>query len=181
MISDLIIAALIIGFIVIGAVRGFAKTLLNFAGLVLNIMLSRFLSGLISGWIYTTFIQKVILSNLETEIAKNGFSETVANSMQTVPDWVTAMLNSFFAPLGVNTGNLQKGIIIDGSQAQQLAKTIEQPMSEIIIAVLNIIVMTVLFFLFMIVIFAAVTATFYYTILCGFCHYLFCILSLKSD
>ena len=174
MISDLIIAALIIGFIVIGAVRGFAKTLLNFAGLVLNIMLSRFLSGLISGWIYTTFIQKVILSNLETEIAKNGFSETAANSMQTVPDWVTAMLNSFFAPLGVNTGNLQKGIIIDGSQAQQLAKTIEQPMSEIIIAVLNIIVMTVLFFLFMIVIkliIRAILKVFRIPVLSGINHF----------
>lgn len=152
MISDLIIAAVIIGFIVIGAIRGFARTLLNFAGLVLNLMLSHFLSGVISGWIYTTFIQKVILSNLELEIAKNGFSEAVANSMKSAPDWVNTMLNTFFAPMGVNTGNLQKGIIIDDTQAQQLAKTIEQPMSEIIIAVLNVIVMTVLFFLFMIII-----------------------------
>ena len=152
MISDLIIIAVFIGFIVIGAVRGFARTLLNFAGLVLDLMLSHFLSGVISGWIYTTFIQKVILSNLEAEIAKNGFSEAVANSMQSAPNWVNVMLNTFFAPLGVNTGNLQKGIIIDGAQAQQLAKTIEQPMSEIIIAVLNIIVMTALFFIFMIVI-----------------------------
>ena len=152
MISDLIIVAVIVGFVVLGAVRGMARTLLNLAGMVLNVMLSHFLAGAISGWIYSTFIQKVILSNLESGIASNGYSDTVANSMQSVPGWVTSMLNTFFAPLGVNTENLQKGIIIDGTQAQQLAKTIEQPLSEIITAVLNIIVMAVLFFIFMVII-----------------------------
>ena len=59
MISDLIIVAVIVGFVVIGAVRGMARTLLNLAGMVLNVMLSHFLAGAISGWIYSTFIRRL--------------------------------------------------------------------------------------------------------------------------
>lgn len=173
MITDFIIVVVVILFTVIGALRGIARTLVNIAALALSMMLSRFLSGMIAGWIYTTFIQKTILTNLETEITKNGFSETVAHSMRSIPDWIQSVINSFFTPLGLKTDDLQKGLIVNSSQAQQLAKTVEQPLGQLITGVLSILVMAVLFFLLMMIIkliIAMIFRCFHFSALSGINH-----------
>lgn len=152
MIVDIILILIVLLFICIGAFRGFARTLLNLIGTVLNLVLSRFLSALLANWVYTAFIQPTVLSNLETSIVNNGFSEAVANSLKSVPEWLDTLLATVFAPLGLTLEDLQKGVFIGDNQARQLAQVIEEPLGKLIIAVLSICLMLLLFFVFLVII-----------------------------
>lgn len=152
MISDIIIIAVIITFIIIGAVRGLARTILNLAGLAINIMLTQWLSGLLSSWIYETFIQQGVLDSLQTQIVQNGFSDAAANSFDALPDWVSSLIASVFSPFGISLEDLQRGVFISDTQAQSIAQSIEQPLSNIIIAVLTFVLAILLFIIFLILI-----------------------------
>lgn len=152
MISDIIIIVAVIVFIVIGAVRGLAKSILNLAGVAINIMLAHWLSGLIANWTYETFIQQGILDNLQTQIVQNGFSDAAANSFDALPGWVSSLIASVFLPFGIGLEDLQRGVYISDTQAQSIAQSIEQPLSNIIITVLSFVLAILLFIIFLVVI-----------------------------
>lgn len=147
MIADIIIIVIIAIFTVLGAMRGFLRTLLNLAAMALNLFLSNFVGGALAGTVYRTWIQPVILQNLEAEILKNGFSDTMAHSLQSVPQWLHSLLASVFTPMGISMDELQKGVLISKDQAQTIAKTIEQPLGSVITAVLGMVITVVLFLL----------------------------------
>ena len=151
MISDIIIVVLVMLYTMFGAMRGFLKTITGLAATVLSAMLVNWLSAPIGTWIYNTFIQPTVLTNIEQEITKNGFSSAVGNSMQSLPDWVSKMVSSVFAPLGISMDNLQKGVLINNQQAQQISHTIEEPIGKMISALFAIIAAVVLFILLSII------------------------------
>ena len=151
MISDIIIIVLIILFTVFGAIRGFLKTIFKLAAVALSSFIANQLSAPVGNWVYSAFIRQNVLNNIEQEITKRGFSSAMANSLQSVPDWVRNMLITVFKPWGVSVDDLQKGVLINDSQAQSIAETIEKPLGEIISGVLGIIVSIILFFIIMLI------------------------------
>ena len=82
MISDIIIVVVVLLYILFGALRGFLKTITGLVATVLGAMLANWLSAPIGTWIYTTFVRTTVLTNIEQEITKNGFSSAVGNGGQ---------------------------------------------------------------------------------------------------
>ena len=132
MISDIIIVVVVLLYILFGALRGFLKTITGLVATVLGAMLANWLSAPIGTWIYTTFVRTTVLTNIEQEITKNGFSSAVGNSLQSLPDWLSKMVASVFAPWGISMDDLQKGVLINSQQAQQISHTIEEPIGQMI-------------------------------------------------
>jgi uncharacterized membrane protein required for colicin V production len=152
MIIDIIIVAVILLFTLLGVWRGIARTLLNLVGMIVNMLLSRWLSNGLALWIYAAFIKPSVTASLEEQIMKNGFSEAVAKSLEAVPQWLDSIISSVFAPLGIRYEDLQNGMFIGKDQASSIANAIEEPLSRIIIAVLSMILMVVLFLVIMLII-----------------------------
>lgn len=152
MISDILIIALIVIFIFIGIKRGFAKCLLNLAGLIVNIMLTQWLSGFLSGWIYESFIRQSVIDNLQNQIMENGYTHTVANAFDSVPEWIRTMVESVFSFSGISLQDLQSGVFVSNTQSQSLAQSIERPLGEIIITVISMLMSVLLFIVFMVLI-----------------------------
>ena len=152
MIIDIIIVAVILLFTLLGVWRGIARTLLNLVGMIVNMLLSRWLSNGLALWIYAAFIKPSVTASLEEQIMKNGFSEAVAKSLEAVPQWLDSIISSVFAPLGIRYEDLQNGMFIGKDQASSIAQAIEEPLSRIIIAVLSMVLMVVLFLVIMLII-----------------------------
>ena len=108
MISDIIIVVVVLLYILFGALRGFLKTITGLVATVLGAMLANWLSAPIGTWIYTTFVRTTVLTNIEQEITKNGFSSAVGNSLQSLPDWLSKMVASVFAPWGISSRLLRR-------------------------------------------------------------------------
>ena len=136
MISDIIIVVVVLLYILFGALRGFLKTITGLVATVLGAMLANWLSAPIGTWIYTTFVRTTVLTNIEQEITKNGFSSAVGNSLQSLPDWLSKMVASVFAPWGISMDDLQKGVLINSQQAQQISHTIEEPIGQIVLKII---------------------------------------------
>lgn len=149
---DIIIIVAVLLFTVLGAWRGIARTLLNLVGLVVGMLLSRWISNGLALWIYATFLKPAVTANLEEQIMKNGVSEAIAKSLEAVPQWLDAIISAVFTPLGISYEDLQNGMFIGKHQASSIAKAIEEPLSRIIIAVLSMALMLVLFLVMMMII-----------------------------
>ena len=63
MILDIIFLAVIIIFIISGAIRGFARAIMNIAAVVASAILSNLLSGVISDWIFNSFVRNDLIAN----------------------------------------------------------------------------------------------------------------------
>ena len=130
--SDIIIVVLVLLYMLFGAMRGFLKTITGLVATVFSALLANWLSAPIGTWFYTTFIRATVLTNIEQEITKNGFSSAVSSSLQSLPDWLSKMVASIFAPWGIDMDDLQKGVLINNQQAQQISHTIEEPIGQMI-------------------------------------------------
>ena len=152
MISDIIIVVLVLLYMLFGALRGFLKTIAGLVATVLSALLTNWLSAPIGTWIYTTFVRTTVLTNIEQEITKNGFSSAVGNSLQSLPGWLSKMVASVFAPWGISMDDLQKGVMINSQQAQQISHTIEEPIGKMISSLFAIIAAVVLFIVLAVII-----------------------------
>ena len=73
MVSDIIIVVMLILFTLIGALRGFLRTILNLVAAFFSALIANWLSAPVGTWFYTTFVRQSLLSNLEHEITQSGF------------------------------------------------------------------------------------------------------------
>ena len=151
MVSDIIIVVMLILFTLIGALRGFLRTILNLVAAFFSALIANWLSAPVGTWFYTTFVRQSLLSNLEHEITQSGFSGAVANSLRSLPDWVANMVSTAFAPLGVSMDDLQKGVLINDAQAQQIARSIEEPIGKLLTALFAVIAAIILFVVLLLV------------------------------
>lgn len=128
MICDIIIIAVIAVFAVIGAKRGFAKSLLNAAGLVAAIIASRYLSELLAGWIYQTFVREQVILNLEQMISQNGALYTIDNSVTALPGWLQMPITLIAALFGSDIHSISRSLSFSSESVEVMAKAIEEPL-----------------------------------------------------
>ena len=74
MILDIIFLAVIIIFIISGAIRGFARAIMNIAAVVASAILSNLLSGVISDWIFNSFVRNDLIANLNNAVTNTEIS-----------------------------------------------------------------------------------------------------------
>lgn len=96
MILDIIFLAVIIIFIISGAIRGFARAIMNIAAVVASAILSNLLSGVISDWIFNSFVRNDLIANLNNAVTNTEIS--VNSALDDLPGWVSSVV-SFFCNL----------------------------------------------------------------------------------
>ena len=152
MISDIIIIATIVLFIIIGVKRGIAKTLLNLAGLIFTAIAAYYLSSFLAQLVYDSFLKQTIISNLEQIIEQKGAEYAVMNSFEAVPKWITAITTLFIGLFGVSLEEFQDNMKFSKDISLSLAQNIEATLSSVVTTVLGIILIIVLFIIILILV-----------------------------
>lgn len=151
MISNFLIPAVILLFVLLGIWRGAAKTLLNLAALAVSSVIAHLLSSAIAEAVYNHFIRQTVISNLEGCITQQGEQFAAQNSVQALPEGMQSLLGSFTGLFGVSPEQVQGRLVPSTQQTSQLAQAIEKPLGDLCVCVLTVLLSFVLFFIFMIV------------------------------
>ena len=104
MVLDLIFLAVIIIFIISGAVRGFARAIMNIAALVASCILANVFSSVIAGWIFDSFVRNDLISKLNTAVANTEIS--VNTALGDLPGWVSSIVSFFCNVFGFDEQRL---------------------------------------------------------------------------
>ncbi len=145
MIADIIIISIIVIFAIIGFSRGIAKTLLNFAGLILSAICAYYLSKALAQFIYDAFLQQTIVANIEQMILDKGTEYAVANSFDAVPQWISAVISFVVGLFGITLNEYEQNMIKVNNITSSVANSIEGAVSSVIVTVITVILVIVLF------------------------------------
>lgn len=148
MVSDIIIIATIILFIVIGVNRGFARTVIGIVCFVISAFLAESFAGNISQFIYDSCIKDAITQNVYSFIEANGVDAALNNCVDALPDWLGGIVSFMGSILGVDWSGFAFDINSSVASASEIAvEAIETAVSPLIITLLRIIFLILLFVL----------------------------------
>ena len=139
MIYDLIIVIITILFVVIGAFRGAAKTLMNLLCVLVSGVASIFLGKLFASMIYDAMIKNVITDTVSKAVG--NAASNAAGSIESAVDALPGFLKSLFGAFG---GQLDHSLSVTADTAASVA---EQTLRPIILALSAFLLTVVLFIL----------------------------------
>lgn len=151
MISTLIIILIVVLFLILGIRRGAAATLLNFAAMIANAIVSHFLGAALAQAMYDAFFKARVIESLETTISQKGAEFAAQNSMQALPGGIRGILEFFARIFGVTAQDLQGRLMLSSNQTEAIARTIEKPLQELAVFFLSILLSVVIFALLWII------------------------------
>ncbi len=134
MIYDLITILIAIVCIVIGAIKGAAKTLLNFITVIVSYVAAVFLGELVAGAFYNGVIKDSILSSVSDSVT-NTANGTVSSILDALPD----TLRSFFS---LSDTKLDMSV---ASTASGVSETVEGAVRPLILSLISLIATIVIF------------------------------------
>lgn len=150
MVLDLIILAIALLLVVLGAVRGIAKTLLNVLCVAASSICSYLGAGLLSNMIYTSVISPVITSRITDSMADSTASASTI--IQEAIDGLPAFVVGIFDTFGITLDSLSKSAnsSITGAGAN-VTQSVDFALKPVITSVLSVIFVIALFIVFMFV------------------------------
>lgn len=101
MIADIVIISIIVFFIVVGVIRGFAKALLNIAGVILSVVVACFVSQGLSQWVFDSFIRNEVLDSINSINLESGMNSVVSDIFSVLPDWIGSVVEFFNGLFGL--------------------------------------------------------------------------------
>lgn len=152
MIANILIIALVVLFTVIGEKRGFAKTLANFAGILITAVVSSYLADFLSQFIYDSFLKETVVSNLQQIIQQNGIDYAVSNCFDAVPTWIMGMISAVVGLFGTTTQELQGSLKISEGMSVAAAQSIEATIQPVVTSIFSSLLMIVLFLILIIIV-----------------------------
>lgn len=147
MILDIVLIAVVVLLIVIGAIRGIARTLYNLLSVFLSGFLAYIASTAAAGWIFDNFIAASIQKSVTESLA--GTAQSTGNAAQDVvnalPDYVVGILNMF----GISADSLSGSVSTAAdSSADAISGVIVGAVAPVLTSVLSVILLIVLFIIF---------------------------------
>ena len=145
MILDIIIFAVVIIFAIIGIKRGFIKEIVSLVGVVVAVSLSFWLAGLCSDFIYDKLIEEKVSTKISQTIV-----ETADNSLNSIEDNIPDSLLKAAELLKIDVGSVIGTDVSESldataeSVANNLMKSIVQPMCTKFILVISFIILFIL-------------------------------------
>lgn len=146
MVTNILIIILLVLLTVLGVWRGMARTLLNFAALVLCSVVSDLLSGVLAKWIYTTFFQQGVIENIQQTIDSQGADAAVTQTLNSAPSWITGLLSAYSRLSGISMNEIQTSLKLTYNQNLSPAQNLERPVGELSTMVIALVASFVLFF-----------------------------------
>ncbi len=150
MILDIVLVGAVTLLIIIGAVRGIARTLYNLLSVFLSGILAYFAGKASAGWIFDNFIAASIEKSVTDSIANTAQSagNAVQNAIDGLPDYVTGILEMF----GINTDSLAGSVGgAADSSADVITKAIVGAIAPTMTAVLSVFLLVVLFIILILI------------------------------
>lgn len=150
MILDLIIIGVILLLVIIGVVKGIARTLLNLMCVAVSAVISYLAAGCISNFIYTSFISPAIAGRVSESVSASADSAgaIAREAINGLPDFAVNIFNAF----GITTDNLSKSAQnTAGSVGSNVGQAVDAALKPAITSILNVVLIVVLFLLFFII------------------------------
>ncbi|MCH5298982.1 MAG: CvpA family protein [Ruminococcus sp.] len=150
MILDIVLIAVVALLIIIGAVRGIARTLYNLLSVFLSGFLAYIASKAAAGWIFDNFIaasiEKSVTESLSSAAQSTG--NAAQDAILGLPDYVVGILNTF----GVSTDTLAGSVSSAAdSSADVVSGAIVGAIAPVFTSVLSVILLVVLFIIFILI------------------------------
>ena len=133
MIYDIITLVIILVFVIIGAVRGAAKTLLGLLATIVSYLGAVFLGQLFSNLIYNAMIKERIIQSVTKSFSEIG-GDISDKAIDTLPGFVKSLLS-------LSGESIDSAIASSSSQA---AEAMEQALRPIVIAIMAVVLTVVL-------------------------------------
>ncbi len=151
MISDVLIFLVALVFIIVGAVRGAAKTLLNLAAVAAAAIGARLLAFPLADWVYQSFIREGAVATLTDWAGSNGALFAAQNCLDALPKWLSAVASAAASLFGFSVGGFPGGLSVEGIEPSAAAEAIEQPLGVFATALISVL-LTVLIFIVLLVV-----------------------------
>ncbi len=145
MISDIIIIVIVVLFLLLGIRRGLAKSILNLAGIIVSAFIANMAANWLSSWIYTTFIQQGVVTNISDMIQSNSSKYAIENCFDALPDWLNSAISGVANFLGTSTTEIAGTFSVSQSTSTSIAQAIEKPVGEFVVALFAVALVAVLF------------------------------------
>lgn len=152
LVTDIIIIVIFFLLFLLGLKRGIAVTILNIAGIAVVGFLAYGLGGMLSSWIYSSFIQQSLINNIQNTVNAQGIDAAISGSFAALPDWVRGIVNLPFALFGGDASVLTQDFNIASNAVNSAATSIEQLVQPFVVSILKLMIGT----LFTIVLFIPV-------------------------
>ena len=151
MISDVLIFLVALVFIIVGAVRGAAKTLLNLAAVAAAAIGARLLAFPLADWVYQSFIREGAVATLTDWAGSNGALFAAQNCLDALPKWLSAVASAAASLFGFSVRGFPGGLSVEGIEPSAAAEAIEQPLGVFATALISVL-LTVLIFIVLLVV-----------------------------
>ena len=145
---DILIVAVCVVFIVVGAYRGLIRSAAHFLGAVLAACLASALGGPLAQWVFDTLFRPALVERIGESLTSFGSGDTLAAVQQvlsSLPDFILRALEQ----AGVTDVTIASSL---ASQSCQAASAIADALSPVFVGFLKVLAVIVLFFLFMMVV-----------------------------
>lgn len=114
MVADITIMAVVSVIAFIGVKRGIAVTILNILGIIVTAAAAFYLSGIISDFIYDTFLQESVTENLQQIISLNGERYAAENCLDSLPDWLQSFVSGAYGMFGAEVHGAGAAVVSSG-------------------------------------------------------------------
>ena len=139
---DLLLMAILVLFFLRGWKKGFAAGLVSLIGTIASVVLAMMFGGMISDWVYTSFIREPLAGRIAAQLTVSVPTEA---EIRTLLDSFPAFLERALAHYGITAQSLASQV----SGGGDLSYTLADAISPVFITVLKFLVVLVLFLAFM--------------------------------
>lgn len=142
MLSDIIIIAIIVLFVVIGVRRGIARTILGIIGLFVTYAAANIMSEWLSQLIYNSFLEETVIENINYYMSSYGLSYLIDNSLSVLPEWISWLVSLF----GGDSETVSRNILqTDDFTSSNASRVISGTIETMTVSAIKIILMIILF------------------------------------
>lgn len=140
LVADIIIIAVFALLFIIDFKRGIAISILNIAGIAITGVLAYNVSNFLASWIYSSFVQQSLITNLQQMVNTQGIDAAVANSFSALPGWAMGMLGFFLKLFGCDTSIYTNDFHIADSTMTTVSTSIEKLIQPIVTGLFQILI-----------------------------------------
>ncbi len=153
MIADIIIISIIVFFIVVGIIRGFARSLLNIAGVIISVVIACFASQSLSQWLFDTFVRTQVLDSINSVNLASGMNSVITDVFSVIPEWVSAIVGFFNSIFGLDNKETIK-LFTDASPTDTMTPVVltDSVISPVITGIFSFFLVIILFIVVLIIV-----------------------------
>ncbi len=142
---DVFLVAVVLIFTLVGKHRGFAHTLISFAGFIISILAAVFLSRIISDFVFDSMVRDMVLSQVEEALSgvpEQGMAMAVNEALNSLPNFLSDIIRTQIG----DVGSILPNDIISSAQSVAVYLT-DNILRPIVVNIMSTALMIIIFIL----------------------------------